>query len=127
MRLTIQQSEALIASDPKLIREAIDAIVATAESGKGYLLGGAVFTAFVGDVDQSFRLLNAFFFDRGFKVPDQYFNRAYTSFGGERHTVTLFARSIAADRSDPRFAAMTREIGLDGYWDRTNSRSLVVA
>jgi hypothetical protein len=28
-------------------------------------------------------------------------------------------------RKDPRFGQLTRELGLDDYWRRTNSRSLV--
>jgi DNA-binding winged helix-turn-helix (wHTH) protein/tetratricopeptide (TPR) repeat protein len=126
-QLSIMQAKAIASGDRKLIRETNDALVTVAESGKGFILAGAMFAAFVGDVDQAFRLLNALYFNRGFRVPGFYFDRAYSNFGGELHTANLFCRMLSPIRRDPPFGALTREIGLDDYWARTASRSLVVA
>lgn len=125
--LNLMQANAISSGDPKRIQTALQALVHASEEGNGGIIAGALFASFVGDLDQAFRLLNAFFFNRGFKVPDIYFNRSGTSFGGERHTAFLFARPLRSARRDPRFAALTREIGLDDYWTRSSSRGRVVA
>ena len=120
-------ANAIASTDPKLRRETVEKLVHQAESGNGFVVAGATFAAFVGDIEQAFRLLNAFYFNRGLRLPDVYFNRAYSGFGGERRTGLLFGHAIAPIRRDPRFAMLTREIGLDDYWDRTNSRAQVIA
>jgi len=125
-RLSVMMAKAVATGDRSLIRETVEALVHTAESGNGFVVNGAAFAAFVGDFDQAFRLLNAFYFNRGFRLPDIYFNRAYSGFGGERHTAFLFSRAMSPMRRDPRFGELTREIGLDDYWAKTDTRSLVV-
>ncbi len=47
--------------------------------------------------------------------------------GEDRHTYNIFGRPSTALRRDPRFAVLTRELGLDDYWRRTRSRPLVIA
>jgi hypothetical protein len=59
-------------------------------------------------------------------MPDMYFAKEQGMYAGrERHTYNLFRRPVSALRRDPRFAVLTREIGLDDYWRRTNSRAMV--
>ena len=80
------------------------------------------------DLDASFQILNALYFNRGFTMPDAYFAKEQGMYSGEeRHTYGLFGRPIAPIRRDPRFAVLTRELGLDDYWRRTNSRLSVIA
>jgi DNA-binding winged helix-turn-helix (wHTH) protein/tetratricopeptide (TPR) repeat protein len=119
--------KALKSGDRALVRKAIDTAHKFAVSGKGFVVYGAVFAAFAGDLDEAFGLLNALFFNRGFKIPEIYFSRANGPYvGHEPYTSFLFARAMSSFRRDPRFAAMTRELGLDDYWTRTKSRSLVL-
>jgi Flp pilus assembly protein TadD len=124
-RLDLMQANAIASDDRGQIRDAVDRLVKFAESGRGYVLAGALFAAYVGEVDKTFRLLNALYLDRGLHLPAAYFARVNTGSGGERRTLHLFARPMASIRRDRRFAALTREIGLDEYWQQTNSRSRV--
>lgn len=120
-------ARAIASGDHAAIRIAVSAWSAAAEKGTGFTENAAILAAFAGDVDESFRLLNALYFNRGFAMPDAYFSKDQRMYSGvERHTYTLFRRPIAAIRRDPRFAALTSELGLDDYWARTNSRPLVV-
>ena len=70
--------------------------------------------ALLGDLDLVFQSLERYFFNRGtFGQPAAIgpYTRRYTDF--------LFRLPMAAARADPRFAALTREIGLADYWRST--------
>jgi hypothetical protein len=59
-------------------------------------------------------------------MADTYFTKEQGIYvAGDRHTYDLFRLPNAAMRHDPRFRQLTREVGLDDYWTRTRSRSLV--
>jgi len=86
----------------------------------GFMENAAIFAAFVGDLDEAFRQLNALYFGRG--VGEYYFAKEQGIYASkDRHTYNLFRRPIAALRRDPRFAVLTRELGLDDYWRETRS------
>ena len=120
--------DALTSRDQALVRRAIEAAHNAAMSGRGFVVYGAVFAAFVGALDEAFGLLNALFFNRGFKIPDVYFSRGNAPYvGHEPSTGFLFTSAMSSFRRDPRFAVLTRDLGLDDYWARTKSRSKLVA
>lgn len=126
--LTATQVTSLASGNPADIRRTIDLWKTAPERGTGFTENAAIFAGFAGDNDEAFRLLNALFFNRGSKMADTYFAKEQGIYSGvERHTFTLFRRPILGIHRDPRFGAMTRELGLDDYWRRTNSRSLVIA
>jgi DNA-binding winged helix-turn-helix (wHTH) protein/tetratricopeptide (TPR) repeat protein len=126
--LTEQAIDALASDNAAKIRKAIESQEEAARLGTGFAENAAIFTAFVGDLDASFRILNALFFNRGFAMPEIYFSREQGMYSAEeRHTYVLFGRPIAAIRRDPRFAILTRELGFNDYWRQTNSRALVMA
>ena len=120
--------DALVSGSPALIRQAIENGDSVARSGKGSVIVTALFASFVGDTDEFFRLVNALYFNRGFTMPSEYFTRSNAPFVGHNpDTSFLFTRVVARARRDLRFAQLTRELGLDDYWARTNSRSKVIA
>ncbi len=79
--------------------------------------GAAPIFALLGRLDLTFASLDRYYFDRGpFGAPTTV--GPYT----RRHTDFLFSLPMAAARPDPRFAQLTRVIGLDDYWRATGSR-----
>lgn len=126
--LTGMQVNALASGDRAEIRKTIEVWKEAARRGSGFTMNASIFAASVGDVDESFRLLNALYFNRGYVLPDNYFSREQGIYSGTfRYTYVLFIPQMAAVRRDPRFGGLTRELGLDYYWARTNSRALAVA
>ena len=89
------------------IRDALDESRADIQS----MYDAAPSLALLGRPDLSFEGLNRYYFNRGtFGAPTPIgpYTRRYTDF--------LFSMPMASARTDPRFAQLTREIGLDAYW-----------
>lgn len=79
--------------------------------------GAAPIFALLGRIDLTFASLERYYLDRGSfgeRAPIGALTRRYTDF--------LFSPPMAAVRRDPRFAGLTRAIGLDDYWRATGSR-----
>jgi TIR domain len=69
----------------------------------------------LGRLDDAFMLAEAYYFGRGFVIPDQ--DSEGSSFSPEqRQTRFLFEPVTKTMRADPRFEALVRELGLDRYW-----------
>lgn len=75
-----------------------------------------------GRLDEAFDIADAYFFDRGFTVPSERLTQGSFSPRNRRNTTMLFWPPAAAMRSDARFAALTRGIGLASYWRRAGVR-----
>lgn len=69
----------------------------------------------LGRLDDAFMLAEAYYFGRGFIIPDQDFKDS--SFSPEqRQTRFLFEPETKPMRADPRFEPLVRDLGLDQYW-----------
>lgn len=74
--------------------------------------------AALGRIDDAFTLLDAYYFSRGFVVPDSppKFGKANEARLDERSTVFLFLPVMRQVHADPRFDRLTATLGLKRYW-----------
>ena len=74
--------------------------------------------AMLGHVDDAFAIADAYYFSRGFSVPDVRFTRdeGFYSPPEQRQIHFLFEPLTRSMRADPRFARLTEELGLERYW-----------
>jgi tetratricopeptide (TPR) repeat protein len=117
------QVRSVASGDRAKIREALNAWEKAAPLGIGFTENTAIFAASVGDFDRAFRMLEALYFNRGFSIAEERWAAEQAMFSGrERETSILFFPQLAGLRRDPRFATVTRELGLDDYWKRSATR-----
>lgn len=69
----------------------------------------------LGRIDDAYTIADAYYFARGFTVPDSATPGSKFS-PDERGTRMLFEPVTRPMRADPRFETLVREIGLDRYW-----------
>lgn len=113
------------AADPSPAR--IDRVIAEqagrALQGAGYAENAIQFACALGRVDEAFRIADAYYFDRGFTVPDLRFapdQPAYSPIR-DRQTALLFRPVTRPMRDDPRFDKLVSQLGLDLYWRRARA------
>lgn len=100
----------------------IDAVIAThlqyARQSAWQAEKAIHYASALGRVDDAFAIANAYYFSRGFVVPDQppAANRPVEATLDERDTRFLFLPGVRAMRADPRFERLVAEIGLVRYW-----------
>lgn len=108
--------------------EEIDAVIALglewARRGTGYAENAIQFASALGRPDPAFAIADAYYFDRGFRVPDM---RFVTGQGThmrlqDRRTMILFLPPTALLRRDPRFVRLTEALGLERYWRDSGTR-----
>jgi DNA-binding winged helix-turn-helix (wHTH) protein len=96
--------------------------VECARRGAGYAENAIQFAAALGRLDDAFRVTEAYYFGRGFDVPEVRFTTQQGSYTpmAERETAFLFYGSMGRFRADPRFERLLQEVGLQDYWVKAN-------
>ena len=91
---------------------------ARARSGAGHAENAMQFAVALGQLDQAYAIADAYYFGRGFAVPDLRFTSEQGTYtpAQERQTWFLFTPVMANFRADSRFRNLTAETGLDAYW-----------
>jgi DNA-binding winged helix-turn-helix (wHTH) protein/Tfp pilus assembly protein PilF len=119
--LPMASARALDTQAPKDIETALRMHLEAARQGSGYAENAINFASAVGRLDQAFEVAAAFFFNRGYVVPDLRFDgpRHALASLSERRTTFLFLPPAEAMRRDPRFAALMSDLGLTQFWRET--------
>lgn len=101
---------------------AVDAVMAEqmgrAREGAGYAENFIQFACALGRIDEAFAVANAYYFGRGFAVPEVRFTREQATYSppSDRQTNLLFNPATHVMRADPRFGPLVAELGLERYW-----------
>jgi len=100
------------------IAAVMDRQMQNARSAAGKAENAIQFACLFGRLDEAFAIADAYYFERGFVVPDVRFSVSQGSYllREYRNTRFLFAPSTRALRADPRFLRLTEELGLERYW-----------
>lgn len=95
-----------------------------AHRASGFAENAIVFHVVTGRIDDAFRLIDAYFFDRGFAVGAARYSKEQGMYQRRRERLSYFLTipNTAALRADTRFARVVSEIGLTDYWQRSGTK-----
>jgi DNA-binding winged helix-turn-helix (wHTH) protein/tetratricopeptide (TPR) repeat protein len=95
-----------------------------ARQGTGYAENAIQFACALGRPDEAFDIAYAYYFGRGFAIPDLRFTPELASYSPrrDRQTALLFRPVTRPMRADPRFGTLVSELGLERYWLRSGAR-----
>lgn len=116
-------AEAMVDPAPGRVDAVIAEVLARAHDGAGHAENSAQFAAALGSPRTSFEILHAYYFGEGYTVPEVRFSPmqgVYTRVG-DRMTNFLFAPSMVSLHRFAEFGALTRRLGLAGYWRRSDT------
>lgn len=95
-----------------------------ARHGAGRAENAAQFMAVLGEIDDAFTVLRAYYFAEGFDPGERRFTQSQRSYTPkrDRQTAFLFNPAMAPVRRDRRFTLLTKDIGLSNYWQASGRR-----
>jgi len=116
--LPMASARALDSRAPEDIERAMRMNLAAARRASGHAENAMQFASAIGRLDQAFETAGAYFFNRGYVIPDARFDgpRQVVISLSERRTTSLFLPCTEAMRRDPRFSALVGELGLTQFW-----------
>jgi DNA-binding winged helix-turn-helix (wHTH) protein/tetratricopeptide (TPR) repeat protein len=125
----VRIARAIETGDPIQIKAEIDEQMRLARLGSGYPFEAILVANALGRVDQAFAVAEAYYFGRGFVVPDRQTptnpppneRQIYWS-PNERQTRMLFDPVSRPMRADPRFSRLVDALGLERYWRDSGSQ-----
>jgi len=114
----LRAAQAIESRAPDAISSVLAENLALAHQGAGYVENGIAFACAVGRIEDAFRLAEAYYFSRGFVVPDLRWSRGQGTYTSQRERLTtfLFVPPVLSMRADPRFEGLMTELGLTRYW-----------
>jgi tetratricopeptide (TPR) repeat protein len=117
----LRAAQAIQSQAPDAIAAVLAENRALAHQGAGYAENGIAFACAVGRIDDAFALAEAYYFGRGFVVPDVRWSRTQGTYTPQRERLTafLFVPPVSSMHTDPRFEGLMTELGLNRYWQQT--------
>jgi DNA-binding winged helix-turn-helix (wHTH) protein/tetratricopeptide (TPR) repeat protein len=111
---------ALVSRRPADVDAAVASVLSTVSSGPSNAVGAVLILCGLGEVDRAFDVASAYLLERGPLMARVRWRAGDVSVNDQRRRKTnmLFVPVAAAMRADPRFIALTADIGLKDYWDR---------
>jgi tetratricopeptide (TPR) repeat protein len=118
----LKVARAIESRAPVQVRAAMDDQMRLAHLGSGYSLEAVLAADVLGFVDEAFAIAEAYYFGRGFVVPDKHGPTAhFYSPPNERYTRMLFDPASRPMWTDRRFGSLVDELGLERYWRDSRS------
>lgn len=114
----VRVARAILSKSPGEVDAVVAEQVKRAGQAAGVAENAAQFAAALGRRDDSFRILNAYYFGEGFDAGEIRFTSAQGTLTprNDRLTTFLFNPVLADLRHDPRFARLASRLGLVDYW-----------
>lgn len=116
-------ARALESGSPALAAAAANGPVRRAREAAGSVPYAIQVASALGRVDEAFMLADAYFYSRGFSIPDVRVGpgEAPEVSLNERSTGFLFLPPARAMRADPRFGRLVHDLGLERYWQEAGA------
>lgn len=109
-------AQAMDSRRPAEVDAVMDVLMRAAREDAGSAEGAILVASGLGRVDEAFAVAKAYYFSRGFTVPDGRPGGMYQSPPNQRSTIILFKPVTRPLRDDPRFKRLVQDIGLEQYW-----------
>jgi hypothetical protein len=118
----VKIARAIESRDRAQTQAVIDEQMRLARLGSGYAWDAILIANALGRVDEAFAVAQAYYFGRGFVVPERQSPTAvFYAPPNERQTRMLFDPVSRAMRADSRFPGLVDELGLERYWRDSGS------
>jgi DNA-binding winged helix-turn-helix (wHTH) protein/cytochrome c-type biogenesis protein CcmH/NrfG len=116
-------ARAIGSRDPMQTQSVMNDQMRLSRLGAGHARAAILVANALDRVDEAYALAEAYYFGRGFVVPDRQEPKStYYSPPNERHTRMLFEPVSRPMRADSRFGRLLDELGLEAYWRKSKSQ-----
>lgn len=111
--------KAAASGSPAAIASAVEQIMVPVSKNPGAVVNALMMLNLMGAMDQAFALSDAYFLERGPLIAALQWHDRPTGLDQRRRKTNMLFTPLAREmRRDPRFAILTRDMGLERYWQQ---------